>query len=899
MTTSGRLEGRITLQRKAGQWSSSGDAVINALDATGPRLAGDHLRLDHVTGIWDWDPARMIGSGSKNRLRIETPIGLFRARSPVSFSPEFSRMERGKTPRGSERAGLASGERASTPTATLVEGTLDLATLARQIPHALRIREGITLDRGTANLHTLVGSQAWEVEARLSDLSATGQGRSFTLRDPASLAVWLRRRDDVGLAVERLAVQTPFLDGSGQGNLKDGITWTGNLDLAGIERQLGELVDFRGVELAGKGEIKGAFRRLASGSDVDAHATARLRDLRVGGIHRDEIQFDGDVVLKEPAERLLAWDRLRVKLASGNTQAAIKADSRVGATDLEIIADAPTSRADPPRKVRGTLGAHWKGQALEIGQLVLAVSGGDKPDSTVLAARGRFDREAGTLDLDPVATDRRPGTMTLAPEGVHVSGIGKAGALRAKGALVGDLGVLQQLGLLEDSDWDGPWSARAEAQQTSDGLRLGGRFELADLSRPESTGAGRHTESPVVGSITALYQSEADRLELAELALSSRYVTLEASGSLTEPGGRRLVDLKGTLTPDWEAINDWLADQVEPDAKVAGKARAWSVRGSLAGGSTSEVLKAIDGDAGFDLTELDVYGMRVGPAPVVVRAREGRLGLDTIDTTLNEGRIHLEPTLSVGDREHGPSLRLGAESKVEDARINDEVSRRVLSFVAPVLENATRVRGLVSVEIDEAVLPIGGDARRDLKVDGEVVFRDVEFIAGPLGHELLGLIGRDDLRDLKLNQPVELTIADRKVYQQGLALPLGKLSRIELEGWVDFDRNLSLTASLPVTAAMVGNRPILSDIVEGTAVRVPIRGTLQKPEIDRDAMKLALKDLGQTLLERGAVQGAAEVLMRLTQPRDPNAPLFPNAAERRVRRLERQEQRRRERGMVP
>ncbi len=618
------------------------------------------------------------------------------------------------------------------------------------------------------------------------------------------------------------------------------------------------------------------------------HASASLRDLRVGGLRRDEVTFQGGVVLKETKTSLLAWDRLRVEVASGEARAAIKADPRDdGETILDVTAEAPTSESDRSRRARGSLAARWGRTGVEVRQLGLILTGGGRPDAPVFAARGRYDREAGTLVLEPVAADRGPGTLSLAPEGVRVSGIGRAGALRATGALVGDLAALRGMGLLGGSGWDGPWSARAALERTGDGLRVGGRFDLADLSRPDPDGAGRRSEGPVAVSFNALYRDDACRLDLAELAATTRYATLEASGSVADPGGRREADLKGTLTPDWRAINGWLADRVEPGARAAGRPRAWHVRGLLAGGTVSEVLKGLDGEIGLDLTGADIYGLHVGPAPIVLRARDGKLAFVPIDATLNEGRVHLEPSLTLGDDEHGPALRLGPESTIADARINDEVSRRVLSFVAPVLDNATRVNGRVSVDLDEAVVPLGGDSRRGTTVDGEVVFQDVAFAPGPLADQLLGLIGRDDRPSLKLNQPVSLTIADRKVYQRGLSLPLGGISRVDLEGWVDFDRNLALTATLPVTRAMVGNRPVLGDIVEGTAIRVPIRGTLRKPEIDREAMNLAMKDLGKTLLERGIGRGAAELLdatgpgprPERAPPADPRAAPRPPAGE--------------------
>jgi translocation and assembly module TamB len=305
----------------------------------------------------------------------------------------------------------------------------------------------------------------------------------------------------------------------------------------------------------------------------------------------------------------------------------------------------------------------------------------------------------------------------------------------------------------------------------------------------------------------------------------------------------------------------------------------------------------LEGEVGFDLVGADIYGLHVGPSQVVLRARQGHLALDPIDTTLNGGRIQLEPEI-LSD-ENGMVLRLGPSSAIRDAEINDEVSRRFLSYVAPVLDRATRAHGRVSVDLNEAVFPLSNRAKKGTSVVGSVVFDDVEFAPGPLANELYDLIGKDAERSVKLDHPISLSIENRRVYQHGLALPIGRLTQIELEGWVDFDRNLALMASLPLTPAMVGNQPLLGSIVAGAKIRVPITGSLDKPAIDRQVLNLALRDLGKTLLERGAIQGAAALLQRLTQGRDPNAPPPLTRQQRREQRQERKAQRRRDPGIEP
>ncbi len=438
--------------------------------------------------------------------------------------------------------------------------------------------------------------------------------------------------------------------------------------------------------------------------------------------------------------------------------------------------------------------------------------------------------------------------------------------------------------------------ASGDLRRTAEGLEGTIAAELKDLA---SIQAG---DDPAIRlNMKASYRNDSDRLDLAAMALDSPYASLDASGSLSDLTGRRLMDLKGTLTPRWEAVTALVASRLDPGVQLSGGSRPFHVRVALGDGSTDEVRKTLVGEVGVDLTEVQLFGLRLGPTPLVLRADGGKFALDPIDASLNEGRIHLEPALDLED-EGGMSLRLGETSTLRDVRINDEVSHRVLSFVAPVLDRATRASGSVSVAIDHAEFPLGAKSGRTANVEGSVLFQDVEFAPGPLVDELNRMVGRNDPRSLRLDEPVALTIADRRVHQRGLAIPLGNLTRIELEGWVDFDRKLSLTASVPVTSAMVANLPVLDDIVAGTRIKVPIGGTLDAPRVDREAANLALKGLGKDLLGRTAVRGAAELLMRMARPRDPNAPPPPprlSNQERKAQRLEKRAQRRLERGLEP
>ena len=71
---------------------------------------------------------------------------------------------------------------------------------------------------------------------------------------------------------------------------------------------------------------------------------------------------------------------------------------------------------------------------------------------------------------------------------------------------------------------------------------------------------------------------------------------------------------------------------------------------------------------------------------------------------------------------------------------------------------------------------------------------------------------------------------------------------MEIDGWVDFDKNVNLKARVPILPNALAGEPLLAGIASGERLTVPIRGTLKKPEIDKTAFKESAKDLERRLL---------------------------------------------------
>ena len=216
--------------------------------------------------------------------------------------------------------------------------------------------------------------------------------------------------------------------------------------------------------------------------------------------------------------------------------------------------------------------------------------------------------------------------------------------------------------------------------------------------------------------IRARYSPELDRLDLSEFTVSTAYGTLDASGKLEEATGSTAGSTSRGSSP--------------PTSRPS--TPCWSARSSRGQGRGGlECLPGL-GDArrvvrGLEVASTpisastssgaDIYGMKFGPS----RSFSGPRGASSASTRSarrsTRGTSGSSPrSTSTATRRPGPPA--GQELAIREARINDEVSKRVLTYVAPVLDQATRASGLVSVDLDHAEFPIGPGRGRQAKVEG-------------------------------------------------------------------------------------------------------------------------------------------------------------------------------------
>ncbi|HTQ37751.1 MAG TPA: hypothetical protein VMJ32_01915 [Pirellulales bacterium] len=216
----------------------SGSMGLDQLGVTGGPLGSDRLALAHV----DMPCKLTVGERSVDieQLGAACEIGQLNVSGSIATSA---------APQADAAGTLARS-------ALNVDGQLDLAKLAAQLPGTLHVRAGTQITSGQVRL-TLAskpeaGGQAWSGQFVASDLAGDYQGRHLTWDQPIQLQATVH--DAAGnYSIEGLNCSSSFLTLTGQGSL-DQFQAEAQCDLDKLMSELSQFVDLGALRLAGKGD---------------------------------------------------------------------------------------------------------------------------------------------------------------------------------------------------------------------------------------------------------------------------------------------------------------------------------------------------------------------------------------------------------------------------------------------------------------------------------------------------------------------------------------------------------------------------------------------------------------------------------------------------------------------
>lgn len=831
----GRLDGKLDARRRDGRWEITGEPSMRDFELGGAPFGGDRLRLDRVQLACDL--IQTFGGWDLRHLDLKSPVAVLEAGKTFVASPTGAQVA-----------------------STRITGQIDVAGLARQLTRTFRLRDGLTLERGAAQVELIfskdLGPEGRRIsfDARLSHLVARENGRAIEVRTPATLSGAVVQHDEK-IVVKHLKAQGAGFVADAAGDVDRGVKLAAVLDLNTWQASYGRLFQLGSVAISGQGRVVGDYRRTKEQVYVGRIA-AELSGLNIQGMTRDPIIHNAlrvDAAFSGPASIAGLpgdWEKSRFGLKAEPFAVETKLSSEPGSRALRVdelrVDWKPTAAGAPVRAGTGPAGAiHF-------------------------VARGSLDLPAGRLELKAFPESLAEPFM-LNGAGANISGLNGSGPLQGTFSLTGDLAKLEDLLVstagMSALGLEGSASISCDIKTSPEGHVLAvGALETSNATIPGAARPKRRALVPMTLRVRAGMPAGANRLELQDVTFDCRYATMRAAGTVTDPAGVRLADLRGLIAPKWDAIDRLVASSVEPRARVRVHSHPIRVRGAMSGESLARLVENLDAELGVDRLEGNAFGVQLAPTNIVIRAAKGHVTIDPIDTTINGGRTRLRPVVS-GIDEGKLTLHLSPGDSVESLELNDELSQRLLSYAIPVWDNKTRAKGRVSVRVERAEIPlVGGDARKQSAGNGHVVLDEVVSTAGGLASELFAMTGHR-INTIRLHEVLEVNVANGRVHQHGLNIPLGNDARVAIDGSVGFDQTLALRARLVADHALVGARQeVLADVVEALKVGIPVAGTISRPAIDRKAVRVGLRDLGKSILKHSGNRQAAEIFDELVNP---------------------------------
>ncbi|MBC7852686.1 MAG: hypothetical protein IAF94_04545, partial [Pirellulaceae bacterium] len=585
-----------------------------------------------------------------------------------------------------------------------ISGEIDLAALAQRLPQTLRLREDTHLTQGLLDFSlksglSQQGERVWEATANTTRIIAETAGRKVAWDQPVEFAATARHTKS-GMVIDRLTGKASFATLQGEGTLEAG-KLTATADLDKLVAELGQFVDWTGIELAGKLTSEVQWQR-GPASAFTAVADASVQDFQLAApglmpwkeqnlqIHAEAKGIADAASVKQITQadfRVLSGsDKLFAKLQKPVSDVSLTGSWPIAFTlDGNLASWLPRLQSFVPLsgwQISGGIAAEGSG---EFGAARVAISPSKVTLTQFIAASQQlYIREpkvvletAGTLDLEKRTFTSQ--STTFASSAVAFRADDLKAAFDSEGtALAGHVEYRAKLDVL--SSWLGApqyprtWQLGGDVVGGADAAMENGIMqanfttEIENLSYSTRAPLGSSSgvavspaaaaspwqlgwsEPKVTLSGDGSFDPKKDRLELRTARLDSAALALAAAGSVEQVSSQCLTALAGEINYDMAGITQKLRPILGNTLTITGKEqRKFSLQGPL----FAVAAKSTDHASAPDISALGkALQVKLVPDDLTASAGIGwesaeyyglAAGPTSIETRLEKGLVAIGP----------------------------------------------------------------------------------------------------------------------------------------------------------------------------------------------------------------------------------------------------------------
>jgi hypothetical protein len=340
-------------------------------------------------------------------------------------------------------------------------------------------------------------------------------------------------------------------------------------------------------------------------------------------------------------------------------------------------------------------------------------------------------------------------------------------------------------------------------------------------------------------------------IDFESFDIQSGFLNLQAKGRLQHSVKEPYFSLNGEITPDFSSLANLLNNLYTIDIRAAGKQKERFSLYYPLNGSVEKKSRKLQFATNLQADYTAFFGIDLRQPVMAVSMEKGVLQA-ALTGGLNSGGLKLSPRIDYMLTPPVATLP-EAEPVLTDVQLGQPMVDGLLKRINPVLGLLTRPTGTISARMDRFSWPLAahGSQRADLST----VFNVSKITLVPKGalQEILNMAGLGDEPLILDQSEITCTAAGGRISCTPLKMLVAE-SEMTLAGSVGFDGSLDYLLEVPVTKNLVGKEGYR--ILQGTTLKVPIRGNSDQTLFDSDALSMAISDL----LGQAAGKAAGKVI---------------------------------------
>jgi hypothetical protein len=230
---------------------------------------------------------------------------------------------------------------------------------------------------------------------------------------------------------------------------------------------------------------------------------------------------------------------------------------------------------------------------------------------------------------------------------------------------------------------------------------------------------------------------------------------------------------------------------------------------------------------------VEYLGLRFGLVDVNPVVTDGAMEIPPFEAAVNEGWLRFAARANFRDEPR--LLRAPASAFVaQNIQLNTETTEKMLKYVNPIFANLVSITGQADFECEKLVIPLASGHKDKLEVAGTISANDLRLGASGLLSDLMAAMGQPLRQQALAIRPTRIVVQNGTVRYDNMQVDVGD-NPLNFSGAIGLDGRLDMTVTLPWTlrgrTARVGDE-------DGTGSRItlPLRGTVDKPELDTERL---------------------------------------------------------------